>query len=96
MEFFQLNATSLKTFLNQLNFYQEENNIIVLQATNIKHKLEIFRNWKRKFHSTFNVKNLGFDVATLIKNDIRSVFVNKDQSNLEDVWNLVETNGKQI
>ena len=40
-------------------------------------------------------KKLGFGVAFLIKNDTKSVFVNNMQSNLEAIWNLVETNGKQ-
>ena len=36
-----------------------------------------------------------FSVPTLIKNDIKSVFVNNIQPNLETIWNLVEINGKQ-
>ena len=40
------------------------------------------KNWKRKFHSTFTEKKLGFGIATLIKNDIKSAFVNNIQSNL--------------
>lgn len=36
-----------------------------------------------------------FSVPTLIKNDIKSVFVNNIQPNLEAIWNLVEINGKQ-
>ena len=35
-----------------------------------------------------------FSVPTLIKNDIKSVFVNNIQPNLETIWNLVEINGK--
>ena len=68
---------------NQLKFYQEQNgyDIIALQETNVKDKLEIVKNWRRKFHSTFTEKKLGFGVATLIKNDIKSVFVNNIQSN---------------
>ena len=45
--------------------------IIVLQEIDVKDKLEIFKNWKRKFHSTFAEKKLGFGVAALIKNDIK-------------------------
>ena len=65
----QLDITSLQTSHNQLKFYQEENDydVIALQETNIKDKLDIFSNWKRKFHSTFTEKNLGSGVATLIK-----------------------------
>ena len=40
-------------------------------------------------------KKLGCGVATLIKDDIKSVFVNI-QSNLEAISNLDEINGKQI
>ena len=36
-----------------------------------------------------------FSVPTLIKNDIKSVFINNIQPNLETIWNLVEINGKQ-
>ena len=67
----------------------------LLTINSTQDKLEIFKNWKREFCSTFTEKKLGFGVATLIKNDIKSVFVNNIQSNLEAVWNLVETNGKQ-
>ena len=97
MKILQLNVTSLWTSHNQLKFYQEENNydIIALQETNAKDKLEIFKNWKRKFYLTFTEKKLGFGVATLIKNDIKCFFVNNIQSNLEGIWNLVEINGKQ-
>ena len=97
MKILQLNVTSLWTSHNQLKFYQEQNNydIIALQETNAKDKLEIFKNWKRKFYLTFTEKKLGFGVATLIKNDIKSFFVNNIQSNLEGIWNLVEINGKQ-
>ena len=71
MKILQLDITSPQTSLSELKFYQEQNNydIIVLQETNVKHKQEIFRNWKREFHSTFNKKKLGFGVATLIKNN---------------------------
>ena len=67
MKILQLDITSLQTSHNQLKFYQEENDydVIALQETNVK--LEIFSNWKRKFHSTFTEKNLGSGVATLIK-----------------------------
>ena len=94
MKILQLNITSLQTSHNQLKFYQEQNDcdIIALQETNIKDKLEIFKNWKRKFHSTFTEKKLEFGLATLIKHDIRRVFVNKIQSNLQAMWNLVEIN----
>ena len=97
MKILQLNVTSLWTSHNQLKFYQEQNNydIIALQEINAKDKLEIFKNWKRKFYLTFTEKKLGFGVATLIKNDIKSFFVNNIQSNLEGIWNLVEINGKQ-
>ena len=50
-------------------------------------------NWKSNFHSPVE-KKLGFGVATLTKNDNKSVFVNNIQSNLEAIWNLVEINGK--
>ena len=58
MEILQLNITSLQTSHNQLKFYQEQNgyDITALQETNVKDKLEIFRNWKRKFHSIFTEK----------------------------------------
>ena len=94
---FQLNVTSFQTSHNQLKFYREQNDydVITLQETNVKNKLEIFKNWKRKFHSTFTEKKLGFGVATLMKNYIKSVFVNNIQSNLEAIWNLVEINGKE-
>ena len=93
----QLNITSLQNSHDQLKFYQEQNNcdIIDLQEINVKDKLEIFRNWKRKFNSTFTEKKLGFGVATLMKNDIKSAFVNNIQSNLETISNLIEINGKQ-
>ena len=92
----QLNITSLQNSHNQLKFYQEQNDcdIIDLQETNVKDKLEIFWNWKRKFNSTFIEKKLGFGVATLMKNDIKSAFVNNIQSNLETISNLIEINGK--
>ena len=69
MKILQLDTTSLQTSHNQLKFYQEENDydVIALQETNVKDKLEIFSNWKRKFHPTFTEKNLGSGVATLIK-----------------------------
>ena len=51
-------------------------------------------NWKSNFHSPVTEKKLGFGVATLTKNDNKSVFVNNIQSNLEAIWNLVEINGK--
>ena len=97
MKIFQFNVTSLQTSHNQLKFYQEQNDydIIALQDTNVKDKLEIFKDWKRKFHSTFTEKKLRFGVANLIKNAIKSVFANNIQSNLEAIWNLVEINGKQ-
>ena len=78
MKILQLNITSLQTSHNQLKFYQEQNDydVIALQETNVRDKLEIFKNWKRKFYSTFTDKKLGFGVAILIKNDIKSVFVN--------------------
>ena len=92
----QLNITSLQTSHNYLKFYQEQSDydIIALQETNVKGKLEIFKNLKRKFHSTFTEKKLRIGVAPLIKNDIKSVFVNNIQSKLEAIWNLVEINGK--
>ena len=97
MKILQLNITSLQTFHNQLKFYQEQNDydIIALQETNFKDKLEIFKKQKRKFHSTFTEKKLEFGVSTLIKNDIKSAFVNNIQLNLETIWNLVGINGKQ-
>ena len=69
MKILQLNITSLQTSHNQLKLYQEQNNydIIALQEKNAEDKLEIFKNWKEKFHSTFTEKKLGFVVATLIK-----------------------------
>ena len=44
MKIFQLNVTSVQTSYNQLKFYQEQNDydIIALQDTNVKGKLEIF------------------------------------------------------
>ena len=97
MNILQLNITSLQIFYNQLKFYQGKNDnyIIALQETNVKEKSKIFRNWKRKSFSIFNEKKLGFGVATLIKNDVKSVFVNNIQPNLEAIWNLFEINGKQ-
>ena len=97
MKILQLNITSLQSFYNQLKFYQEQNDnyIIALQETNVKEKSKIFRNWKRKSFSFFNEKKLEFGVATLIKNDVKSVFVNNIQPNLEAIWNLFEINGKQ-
>ena len=85
MKIFQLNITFLQTSHNQLKFYQEQNHhdIIAQQETNVKEKLEIFWIWKRKFHSTFTEKKLGFDAATLIKNDIKCVFVNNIQLTLK-------------
>ena len=69
---------------------------MLCRKNNVKdNELEIFRNWKRKFNSFLTEKKLGYGVATLRKNDIKSVFVNNTQSNLEAIWNLVETNGKQ-
>ena len=46
MKIFQFNKISLQTSHNQLKFYQEQNNydIIALQETNVKGKLEIFKN----------------------------------------------------
>ena len=46
MKVFQFNKISLQTSHNQLKFYQEQNNydIIALQETNVKGKLEIFKN----------------------------------------------------
>ena len=69
MKILQLNIMSLQTSHNQLKFYQEQNNydIIALQEKNVEDKLEIFKNWKGKFHSTFTEKKLGFVAATLIK-----------------------------
>ena len=69
MKILQLNITSLQTSHNQLKFYQEQNNydIIAPQEKNVEDKLEIFKNWKGKFHSTFTEKKLEFVVATLIK-----------------------------
>ena len=97
MKILQLNITSLQTSRNQLKFYQEQNdyNIIALQETNVKDKLEIFNYSKRKFHSTFSEKEIGFSVALLIKNDIKDVFFNNMQSNIEAIWNLVEITQKQ-
>ena len=53
--------TSLQTSHNQLKFYQEQSgyDTIALQEINDKEKLEIFKNWKRKFHSTFTDEKLG-------------------------------------
>ena len=97
MKILQLNITSLQIFYNQLKFYQGQNDnyIIALQETNVKEKSKIFRNWKRKSFSIFKEKKLGFGVATLIKNDVKSVFVNNIQPNLEAIWNLFEINEKQ-
>ena len=97
MKILQINITSLDTFHNQLNFYLKQNHheIIALQKTSVKHKLERFRNWKKKFPSSFTEKKLGFGVATQIKNDIKSAFVNNIQSNPEAIWNLVQVNAKQ-
>ena len=46
MKILQLNVVSLQTSHNQLKFYQEqsESDIIALQETNVKDKLEIFKN----------------------------------------------------
>ena len=46
MKLLQLNVISLQTSHNQLKFYQKQNNydIIALQETNVKDKLEIFKN----------------------------------------------------
>ena len=97
MNILQLNITSLQIFYNQLKFYQGKNDnyIIALQETNVKEKSKIFRNWKRKSFSIFNEKKLGFGVATLIKNDVKSVFVNNIQPNLEAIWNLFEIQTKK-
>ena len=58
MKILQLNVTSLDTSHNGLTFYQEQNDydIIALQETNVKYKLNMFKNWKRKLHSTFTEK----------------------------------------
>ena len=70
MKILQLDITSQ----NQLKPHQEQNDydIIVLQETNVKYKLEKYKNWKRKFHSTFTEKTLGFSVTIVIRNDIKS------------------------
>ena len=99
--FYKNNENSSNSSHNQLKFFQEHNfyqelYIIALQETNVKDKLDkIFKNWKRKFHWTFTEKKLGFGAATLIKNDIKNVFVNNIQSKFQAIWNLVEMNGKQ-
>ena len=97
MKILQLNITSLQSFYNQLKFYQGQNGnyIIALKETNVKEESKMFRNWKRKSFSIFNDKKLGFGVATLIKNDVKSVFVNNIQPNLEAIWDLFEINEKQ-
>ena len=58
MKILQLNVTSLEISHNELTFYQEQNgyDIIALQETNVKYKLNMFKNWKRKLHSTFTEK----------------------------------------
>ena len=48
----------------------------------------------RKFN--FIENKLGFGVATLIKDDIKSVFVNNIKSNIKAIWNLVKLNGKCV
>ena len=70
---------------NQLKPHQDQNDydLIVLQEKNVKDKLEIFKNWKRKFHSTFTEKTLGFSVTIVIRNDIKSEFANKMQPTLK-------------
>ena len=61
MKILQLNINISSDFCshNQFKFYQEQNNydLMALQETNIKDKLEMFNNWKRKFHSTFTEKS---------------------------------------
>ena len=70
MKILQLDITSQ----NQLKPHQEQNDydIFVLQETTVKDKLEKYKNWKRKFHSTFTEKTLGFSVTIVIRNDIKS------------------------
>ena len=81
MNILQFNITTH----NQLKSHQEQNDydIIVLQGTNVKDKLEIFKNWKRKFDSTFTEKTLGFGAAIVIRNDIKSDFANNMQPTLK-------------
>ena len=79
MKILQLNVTSLEISHNELTFYQQQNgyDIIALQETNVKYKLNMFKNWKRKLHSTFTEKKKKkFGVVTLIAKDIKSLFVN--------------------
>ena len=81
MNILQFNITTH----NQLKSHQEQNDydIIVLQGTNVEDKLEIFKNWKRKFDSTFTEKTLGFSAAIVIRNDIKSDFANNMQPTLK-------------
>ena len=100
MKLLQLNISSLNTSVDELSYYQKENkyDAIFLQETNhIEDKsLGIFKNWKRKIHTTYTNKPTGFGVGTFIAPQQKNVFRNDLLSNkIEMIWNEMEINNKK-
>ena len=78
MKSLQLNVTSFNTSLDELWPYEKEHNYdaIFLQKTNFTQNKTLgpFKHRKNKMSTHYKEKTMGFEVGTLIPNDIKNVF----------------------